>query len=54
MDAARAAGVPATSGMPPGSDHSHHFIATFIGEHIAHHAAILTSLTPPWEDNSKA
>lgn len=27
--------------MQPGYDHSYHFIATFIGEHIAYHAEIL-------------
>ncbi|HRQ35395.1 MAG TPA: S-formylglutathione hydrolase, partial [Chiayiivirga sp.] len=25
----------------PGYDHSYYFIASFIGEHIAHHAAAL-------------
>jgi S-formylglutathione hydrolase len=24
--------------MQPGHDHSYYFIASFIGEHIAHHA----------------
>ena len=27
--------------MQPGHDHSYYFIASFIGEHIAHHAAAL-------------
>jgi S-formylglutathione hydrolase len=27
--------------MRPGYDHSYYFIASFIGEHIAHHAAAL-------------
>ncbi|MBB4285929.1 S-formylglutathione hydrolase [Roseospira goensis] len=40
-DAARTAGVPITLRMQPGYDHSYFFVATFIGEHIAHHAAAL-------------
>jgi len=27
--------------MQPGHDHSYYFIASFIGEHIAHHATAL-------------
>ena len=27
--------------MQPGYDHSYYFIASFIGEHVAHHAAAL-------------
>jgi len=27
--------------MRPGYDHSYYFIATFLGEHFAHHAAAL-------------
>ncbi|MBN8262716.1 MAG: S-formylglutathione hydrolase [Xanthomonadales bacterium] len=39
--AAAAAGHPLTLRMQPGYDHSYYFIASFIGEHIAHHAAAL-------------
>lgn len=34
-------GIPLTLRMQEGYDHSYHFIATFIGEHLAHHAAAL-------------
>ena len=33
---------PLTLRMQPGYDHSYHFIATFIGEHLAYHAQALT------------
>jgi S-formylglutathione hydrolase len=39
--AAEAAGVPVTLRMRPGYDHSYYFIASFIGDHIAHHAAAM-------------
>ncbi len=39
--AADAAGYPLTLRMQPGYDHSYYFIATFIGEHLAFHAAQL-------------
>ena len=39
--AAAEAGHPLTLRMRPGYDHSYYFIASFIGEHIAHHAAAL-------------
>ena len=39
--AAAVAGYPLTLRMQPGYDHSYYFIASFIGEHIAHHAAAL-------------
>ena len=39
--ACRAHGHPLTLRMQPGHDHSYYFIASFIGEHIAHHAAAL-------------
>ncbi|QAU34789.1 S-formylglutathione hydrolase [Janthinobacterium sp. 17J80-10] len=39
--AARAAGHPMSLRLQPGYDHSYYFIASFIGEHIAHHAAAL-------------
>jgi S-formylglutathione hydrolase len=38
------AGHPLTLRMQPGYDHSYYFIASFIGEHIAHHAAALNSM----------
>jgi hypothetical protein len=34
-------GHPLVLRMQPGHDHSDYFIASFIGEHIAHHAAAL-------------
>lgn len=34
-------GIPLTLRMQEGYDHSYHFIATFIGEHLAYHAAAL-------------
>ncbi len=40
-DAAAAAGHSVTLREHPGYDHSYYFIATFIGDHIAHHAAAL-------------
>ena len=39
--AAEAAGHPLSLRMQAGHDHSYYFIASFIGEHIAHHAAAL-------------
>jgi S-formylglutathione hydrolase len=36
-----AAGHPLTLRMHPGYDHSYYFIATFLADHIAHHAAAL-------------
>jgi len=41
--ACEAAGHPLTLRMQPGYDHSYYFIATFIGDHIDHHAAALIS-----------
>lgn len=38
-----AAGQPLYLRMQPGYDHSYYFIASFIGEHIAHHAQALLS-----------
>ncbi|KJS43051.1 MAG: S-formylglutathione hydrolase [Rhodospirillaceae bacterium BRH_c57] len=43
VSAAERAGVPVNLRLHPGYDHSYFFIATFVGEHIAHHAARLTS-----------
>lgn len=39
--AAAQAGYPVTLRMQPGYDHSYYFMASFIGEHIAFHAAAL-------------
>lgn len=39
--ACAAAGHPLQLRMRPGYDHSYYFIASFIGEHIEHHAAAL-------------
>lgn len=36
-----AAGHPLDLRLRPGYDHSYYFVATFIGEHVAHHAAAL-------------
>jgi S-formylglutathione hydrolase len=36
-----AAGKPLILRMQPGYDHSYYFIATFMGDHIAHHRAEL-------------
>ena len=42
--AARAAGHPLTLRMQPGYDHSYYFIASFIDDHLRHHAAALRQL----------
>jgi S-formylglutathione hydrolase len=39
--ACEAAGHPLELRMRPGYDHSYYFIASFIGEHVAHHARAL-------------
>jgi len=39
--AAEATGHPLQLNLRPGYDHSYYFIATFIGDHIAHHAKAL-------------
>lgn len=39
------AGQPLTLRMQEGYDHSYHFIASFIGEHIAYHACALKKET---------
>jgi S-formylglutathione hydrolase len=39
--ACAAAGHPLTLRLRPGYDHSYYFIASFLGEHVAHHAAAL-------------
>ncbi len=40
-EACEAANHPIELRMRPGYDHSYYFIASFIGEHIAHHARAL-------------
>lgn len=40
-EACASAGHPLTLRMQSGYDHSYHFIATFVGDHIEHHAAAL-------------
>ena len=39
--ACAAAGHPLTLRMQPGYDHSYYFMASFIGDHVAHHARAL-------------
>ncbi|HET7126573.1 MAG TPA: S-formylglutathione hydrolase [Lysobacter sp.] len=41
VETCAAAGHPLDLRMRPGYDHSYYFIASFIGEHIAHHAKAL-------------
>ncbi|RZA16871.1 MAG: S-formylglutathione hydrolase [Lysobacteraceae bacterium] len=45
-EAGDAAGYPVHLRMQPGHDHSYYFIASFIGEHLAHHVAALRSGAP--------
>lgn len=42
-EAANQAGYPITLRMQPGYDHSYFFMATFMGDHVAHHAKALKS-----------
>ncbi|HRO62838.1 S-formylglutathione hydrolase [Thermomonas sp.] len=44
QEAADAVGHPLYLRLQPGFDHSYYFIASFIGEHIAHHAKALQRL----------
>jgi len=41
QEAAAAAGLPLTLRYQAGYDHSYYFMASFIGDHIAHHARLL-------------
>jgi S-formylglutathione hydrolase len=41
QEACKAAPHPLTLRMQPGYDHSYYFIATFIRDHIEHHASAL-------------
>ena len=42
-EACEAAGQPLTLRMQDGYDHSYYFIASFVGDHIAHHAKALNA-----------
>ncbi|MBK0393735.1 S-formylglutathione hydrolase [Ramlibacter algicola] len=42
-DACAAAGHPLTLRLQPGYDHSYYFIASFLGDHFAHHGTALRS-----------
>ncbi|SOB99936.1 S-formylglutathione hydrolase [Rhodobacter maris] len=44
--AAERLGHPLTLRLQPGYDHSYYFIASFIGDHIAHHAQALNGSSP--------
>ena len=44
VDACAAAGVPVDMRMQSGYDHSYYFIATFMGDHMTHHAKALNRL----------
>ncbi len=41
QEACAAANLPLTLRMQEGYDHSYYFMATFMGEHVAHHARLL-------------
>ncbi|PWB34600.1 S-formylglutathione hydrolase [Pseudomonas sp. SDI] len=43
VQAAQQAGYPLTLRMQPGYDHSYYFIASFIDEHLRHHAEALSN-----------
>lgn len=43
VEAAREAGYPLAYNLREGYDHSYYFVASFIGGHIAHHAAALSA-----------
>ncbi len=45
-EACKKAGHPLQLNVHPGYDHSYYFIASYIGEHIAHHAAALKAYQP--------
>jgi S-formylglutathione hydrolase len=42
--AAAVSGHPLTLRIQPGYDHSYFFVASFIGDHLRHHAAALLDL----------
>jgi S-formylglutathione hydrolase len=44
QEACAAAGHPLTLRMQPGYDHSYYFIASFLGDHFAHHAQVMAQL----------
>lgn len=41
------AGHPLTLRLQPGYDHSYYFVASFLGDHLAHHAAALAAAPRP-------
>ena len=41
QDACRAAGIPLTLRYQAGYDHSYYFMASFMADHVAHHARLL-------------
>lgn len=43
IDACDAAGQSVESRLQPGYEHSYYFIASLIGEHVAHHARLSRS-----------
>ncbi|KAF1720549.1 S-formylglutathione hydrolase [Pseudoxanthomonas wuyuanensis] len=53
-DASAAAGHPLQLRLRPGYDHSYYFISSFIGEHIAHHAAALRSPARAYKEDASS
>ena len=43
LEAFRAAGIPLTLRYQAGYDHSYYFMASFMGDHLAHHARLLNA-----------
>jgi S-formylglutathione hydrolase len=43
LEAFRAAGIPLTLRYQAGYDHSYYFMASFMGDHLAHHARLLNT-----------
>ena len=43
QEAFRAAGIPLTLRYQAGYDHSYYFMASFMGDHLAHHARLLNA-----------
>ena len=43
QQACQAAGHPLVLRLQPGYDHSYYFVASFMGEHVAHHARALAT-----------
>lgn len=53
-DASAAAGHPLQLRMRQSYDHSYYFISSFIGEHIAHHAAALRSPARAYKEDASS